>query len=132
MSFFKDLLENVLPVAYADEGDDTQDEVANSEAPEAEKEDAADEDEDDDDDEDEDDEEESQDPLEKLSEECKNTAACKPFDHHFEECVERVKKEMEEPDYAHKHYKEDCVEEFFHLQHCINDCVAPRLFSKLK
>lgn len=72
------------------------------------------------------------DSLDTLTEECRNTAACKPFIHHFDHCVERVTAEMEEEDYAHKHYKEDCVEEFFHLQHCINDCVAPRLFHKLK
>lgn len=86
----------------------------------------------DDEDEDDEDEEENEDPLDKLKEECAKTAACKPFDHHFHECIERVTKEQEEPDYEHKHYKEDCVEEFFHLQHCINDCVAPRIFNKLK
>lgn len=94
-------------------------------------EDAGDED-DEDDEEDEDDEDELTDPLETLREECQNTTACKPFVHHFDECVERVTKEMEEEDYEHKAYKEDCVEEYFHLQHCINDCVAPKLFYKLK
>ncbi|WLF78282.1 ubiquinol--cytochrome-c reductase subunit 6 [Lodderomyces elongisporus] len=148
MSFLKDLLDNIIPTAYADEkGDETQNEVADEEAPEAQEEDAPeetpeeetvddgddeDEDDDDEDDEDDEDEEELVDPQVKLNEECAKTIACKPFEHHFHECIERVTKEMEEPDYAHKHYKEDCVEEFFHLQHCVNDCVAPKLFNKLK
>lgn len=67
-----------------------------------------------------------------MTEECAATPACKPYNHHFHECVERVTAEMEEEGYAEKDYKEDCIEEFFHLQHCINDCVAPRLFHKLK
>lgn len=90
------------------------------------------EDEDEDEDEDDDDEEEEKDPLDVMREECEKSAPCHEPLHHFHECVERVTKEMEEEDYAHKHYKEDCVEEFFHLQHCINDCVAPKLFYKLK
>lgn len=91
-----------------------------------------DEDEDEDEDDEDEDEEETVDPLETLREECTNTETCKPHLHHFEECIERVTKEQEEEDYEHKPYKEDCVEEFFHLQHCVNDCVAPRLFNKLK
>ena len=78
------------------------------------------------------DEEEIADPLDTLREECTNTETCKPHLHHFEECIERVTKEQQEEGYEHKLYKEDCVEEFFHLQHCVNDCVAPRLFNKLK
>lgn len=136
----------LLTLLTIQKGDETQNEVADEEAPEAQEEDAPeetpeeetvddgdDEDEDDDeDDEDDEDEEELVDPQVKLNEECAKTIACKPFEHHFHECIERVTKEMEEPDYAHKHYKEDCVEEFFHLQHCVNDCVAPKLFNKLK
>lgn len=91
-----------------------------------------DEDEDEDEDDEDEDEEETVDPLDTLREECTNTETCKPHLHHFEECIERVTKEQEEEDYEHKPYKEDCVEEFFHLQHCVNDCVAPRLFNKLK
>ncbi|QBM85409.1 Ubiquinol-cytochrome C reductase hinge protein [Metschnikowia aff. pulcherrima] len=67
-----------------------------------------------------------------MREECEKSESCHGYVHHFQECVERVQKEQEEEDYAHKAYKEDCVEEFFHLQHCINDCVAPKLFYKLK
>ncbi|CAI5758657.1 unnamed protein product [Candida verbasci] len=141
MSFFRDLLESVIPTAYADEPVEDEEAPVETpeEAPEVEveeetveepEEDGDDEDEEDEEDEDED--EESEDPLDSLREECTKTIACKPFDHHFHECIERVTKEMEEPDYEHKHYKEDCVEEYFHLQHCVNDCVAPRLFNKLK
>jgi ubiquinol-cytochrome c reductase subunit 6 len=39
---------------------------------------------------------------------------------------------MEQEDYEQKEYKEDCVEEFFHVKHCIDAHVAPVLFSKLK
>ncbi|KAG5421470.1 QCR6 [Candida metapsilosis] len=139
MSFLRDIYESIVPTAYADEPEnETEDEIADDEAPVEEPEDAPEgeedeeEEEDDDDDDDDEDEEEAEDPLDKLKEECTNTTACKPFNHHFHECIERVTKEQEEPDYEHKHYKEDCVEEFFHLEHCINDCVAPRLFNKLK
>lgn len=106
----------------AEEGDD-------KESGDAEE---GDDDEDEDEDEEDEDEEETVDPLDTLREECTNTDTCKPHLHHFEECIERVTKEQEEEDYDHKPYKEDCVEEFFHLQHCVNDCVAPRLFNKLK
>jgi ubiquinol-cytochrome c reductase subunit 6 len=57
---------------------------------------------------------------------------CKEFQHHFDECVARVTAEMEQEDYDQKEYKEDCVEEFFHVKHCIDAHVAPVLFSKLK
>lgn len=67
-----------------------------------------------------------------MRDECSKTPTCTPYVHHFEECVERVHKEQNEEGYEEKPYKEDCVEEFFHLQHCINDCVAPKLFYKLK
>ena len=110
----------------AEEGDDKESGDAE------EGDDDEDEDEDEDEDDEDEDEEETVDPLETLREECTNTETCKPHLHHFEECIERVTKEQEEEDYEHKPYKEDCVEEFFHLQHCVNDCVAPRLFNKLK
>ncbi|CUM50339.1 unnamed protein product [Debaryomyces tyrocola] len=151
MSFLKDLIESAFPVAYAEEpaeeepveeeestqesegedkesGDDAE-EGDDKESGDAEE---GDDDEDEDEDEEDEDEEETVDPLDTLREECTNTDTCKPHLHHFEECIERVTKEQEEEDYDHKPYKEDCVEEFFHLQHCVNDCVAPRLFNKLK
>ncbi|CAG87158.2 DEHA2D11990p [Debaryomyces hansenii CBS767] len=157
MSFLKDLIESAFPVAYAEEpaeeepveeeesteesteesegedkesGDDTE-EADDKESGDAEEGDE-DEDEDEDDEDEDEDEEEIVDPLDTLREECTNTETCKPHLHHFEECIERVTKEQQEEGYEHKLYKEDCVEEFFHLQHCVNDCVAPRLFNKLK
>lgn len=94
--------------------------------------DAEEEEEDAEEEEEEEEEEELVDPLDGLREECGKAPACAHAAHHFQECVERVTKEMEEPDYHEKAYKEDCIEEFFHLEHCINDCVAPKLFYKLK
>ncbi|KAG4407638.1 hypothetical protein JTP64_003173 [Candida tropicalis] len=141
MSFFRELLESVIPTAHAEEDEEVVIQEVDEEEPEAAPEESVeeetveeedDEEDDDEDDEDDEDEEETVDPLDTLREECAKTAACKPFDHHFHECIERVTKEQEEEGYEHKHYKEDCVEEFFHLQHCVNDCVAPRLFNKLK
>lgn len=154
MSFFRDLIESTFPAVYAEEPEEEeqpQEEESGEEEPKEEEsseeepkeeeesseggddEDGDDEDEDDEDeDEDDEDEEEQPDPLDALREECVNSSACKSYNHHFQECVERVTKEMEEPDYDQKDYKEDCVEEFFHLQHCVNDCAAPRLFYKLR
>lgn len=48
------------------------------------------------------------------------------------ECAERVKLEQAQPGYAELDHKEDCVEEFFHLQHYLDSCASPRLFDKLK
>ncbi|EGW31571.1 uncharacterized protein SPAPADRAFT_62185 [Spathaspora passalidarum NRRL Y-27907] len=114
MSFLRDLIEAVVPSAHAEEPEEEVEESVEAEEEEEE------------------DEEELVDPLDTLREECEKTEVCKPFAHHFHECVERVTKEQEDEDYHKKDYKEDCVEEFFHLQHCVNDCVAPRLFHKLK
>ncbi|KAL1965061.1 hypothetical protein VTN77DRAFT_6121 [Rasamsonia byssochlamydoides] len=75
-------------------------------------------------------EEEAEDPKPKLEEECINSAQCAPVKHHFDECVERVTRQQEDPDY--KGPKEDCVEEFFHLQHCATQCAAPKLWKILK
>lgn len=115
----RELIDAWIPAAWADD---------------EEEEDVVEEVEEDEEDEDEDEEEEAEekDPMDVMREECANTTACKPFNHHFHECIERVTKELEEEGYAEKDYKEDCVEEFFHLQHCLNDCMAPNLFYKLK
>ncbi|KAL2000412.1 hypothetical protein VTN02DRAFT_3096 [Thermoascus thermophilus] len=75
-------------------------------------------------------EEEVEDIKPKLEEECANSSQCAPFKHHFDECVERVTRQQEDPDY--KGPKEDCVEEFFHLQHCATQCAAPKLWKALK
>lgn len=41
--------------------------------------------------------------------ECEHSAQCAPLKHHFEECAQRVRAQVENPD--HKGLKEDCVEE---------------------
>ncbi|EJF61420.1 hypothetical protein DICSQDRAFT_180702 [Dichomitus squalens LYAD-421 SS1] len=91
-------------------------------------------------------EEEPEDILPALQEECTESAKCAPLAQHFAHCEEKV--------HAGEGYKgEDCVEEFTggllllvsllilvtctslradHLMHCVNGCVAPKLFSKLK
>lgn len=70
-------------------------------------------------------EEEPEDPKPDIEEECTNTV-CTGAKHHFDECVARVTGATEE------HHKEDCVEEFFHLKHCVDTCTAPKLFAKLR
>lgn len=112
--------------------EDAAEEAPESDDPAEEGEEEEEDEDEDEDDEDDEDEEEATDPFDDLREECAKAPSCVPYVHHFDHCVERVQKEQEDPDYAHKAYKEDCVEEFFHLQHCINDCAAPRLFYKLK
>lgn len=104
-------------------------EVVTEEAAEEEEAEEEEEEEEEDDDED---EEESEDQFDALKKECAELPSIKPLVHHYHECVERVTKEQEEPDYEEKDYKEDCVEEFFHLQHALTDCAAPKLFTKLK
>ncbi|KAM0806222.1 ubiquinol-cytochrome C reductase hinge protein-domain-containing protein [Usnea florida] len=75
-------------------------------------------------------EKEAEDIKPKLEEECAKSAQCAPLKHHYQECAERVTAQHENPD--HKGPKEDCVEEFFHLQHCATQCAAPKLFRQLK
>ncbi|EXJ70773.1 ubiquinol-cytochrome c reductase subunit 6 [Cladophialophora psammophila CBS 110553] len=82
------------------------------------------------DEEEEEEEEEPVDPKPKLEEDCARSAQCVGYKHHFDECVERVTQQEEDPD--HKGPKENCVEEFFHLQHCATQCAAPKLFKQLK
>jgi len=43
--------------------------------------------------------------------ECKESKACAPFKHHFDECVERVTGADEGKPVDKKHPNEDCVEE---------------------
>ncbi|KAJ3716517.1 ubiquinol-cytochrome C reductase hinge protein-domain-containing protein [Lentinula raphanica] len=70
-------------------------------------------------------EEEPEDPHPAIREECKSSAKCAPLAQHFEHCNEKVQ--------AGEGFKgEDCVEEMIHMMHCVEDCAAPKLFSKLK
>lgn len=85
-----------------------------------------------DEEEDEEEEEEVGDQLDKLRSECKEAEEGKPLVHHYMECIERVQKAQEQPGYEEVAHKEDCVEEFFHLQHYLDECTGPRLFDYLK
>ena len=138
--YWEQLKITVVPVVAAAEDDDNeQHEEKAAEGEEKEEENGdedededEDEDDDDDDDEDEEEEEEVTDQLEDLREHFKNTEEGKALVHHYEECAERVKIQQQQPGYADLEHKEDCVEEFFHLQHYLDTTTAPRLFDKLK
>ncbi|KAG8915272.1 hypothetical protein FRC01_003720 [Tulasnella sp. 417] len=66
---------------------------------------------------------EPEDALPAIREECKASKNCVQFTKHFEHCEAKVNEG--------KGFKgEDCVEEF--MMHCVDACVAPKLFSKLK
>jgi len=60
-----------------------------------------------------------------IREECKEEAKCKPLTSHFLHCQEKV-----ESGHGFKH--EDCVEELFHMMHCVDNCAAPKIFAKLR
>lgn len=123
---WSDILQAVLPwsESYAEEPEkdeeketDAEDETKNESSvtePEAEGEEGEEEE-----------EEDLVDPQVVLEEECKNSKACSPAKHHYEECVERVTS-------GHGAKNEDCVEEFFHLIHCASTCAAPKLWKALK
>ncbi|GAA98505.1 uncharacterized protein L969DRAFT_88567 [Mixia osmundae IAM 14324] len=75
--------------------------------------------------EEEEEEEEPVDPADEIKEKCKSSSQCKAAKHHFEECQERVE--------AGKGFKgENCVEELFHLLHCVDECAAPKIFASMK
>ncbi|KIK04176.1 hypothetical protein K443DRAFT_431891 [Laccaria amethystina LaAM-08-1] len=66
-----------------------------------------------------------------IREECKESSKCASLAKHFEHCQEKV--------HAGQGFKhEDCVEELHfqlslvHMMHCVDDCAAPKLFSKLR
>ncbi|CAI4061146.1 hypothetical protein SKDZ_06G1000 [Saccharomyces kudriavzevii ZP591] len=146
--YWEQLKETVVPVVAAAENDDNEQHEKGEEEEEEEgeeegeeeeakdggdaEEEDEDEDEDDEDDDEDDDEEAVTDQLEDLREHFKNTEEGKPLVHHYEECAERVKTQQQQPGYEDLDHKEDCVEEFFHLQHYLDSATAPRLFDKLK
>ncbi|KAF3911739.1 hypothetical protein AA313_de0205349 [Arthrobotrys entomopaga] len=82
--------------------------------------------------EEEEEEDEPEDEMPKLQEECQNSKKCAPYKHHYDECAERVQKWEEADESDRQGAKESCVEEYFHLMHCTGDCVAPKLWAKLK
>lgn len=79
--------------------------------------------------EEEEEEEEAEDQKPAIVEECESTKACAPLKHHFDECQERVQNHS--GDDGDEHH-ENCVEEMFHLMHCVDSCMAPKLFAQLK
>ncbi|EEQ85672.2 ubiquinol-cytochrome c reductase subunit 6 [Blastomyces dermatitidis ER-3] len=119
VDMFTDLISS-LPFAEAQAEAPPAEEPTAADAPEEKEEEPEEEEE----------EEEVEDIKPKLEEECANSAKCAPAKHHFDECVERVTRNSEDPDFKGPH--EDCVEEFFHLQHCATKCAAPKLFRALK
>ncbi|KAF3177100.1 ubiquinol--cytochrome-c reductase subunit 6 [Orbilia oligospora] len=82
--------------------------------------------------EEEEEEEEPEDILPQLQEECQNSKKCAPYKHHYDECAERVQKWDDAEEGEREGKRESCVEEYFHLMHCTGDCVAPKLWAKLK
>jgi len=53
-----------------------------------------------------------------IRESCES-GPCSKVKHHFDECEKRVS--------SGKGFKgEDCVEELFHMLHCVDNCVRPR------
>ncbi|EJD04743.1 Non-heme protein of cytochrome bc1 complex [Fomitiporia mediterranea MF3/22] len=118
---FSTFWSSLVPTARCDEPEQKEEaekpeaEAENAEAEETSgKEEASEEDE----------EEEPEDPMVTLREECKESGACVKFSQHFEHCREKVE--------AGQGFKgEDCVEEMFHMMHCVDNCVAPKLFAKL-
>ncbi|CDU24482.1 related to QCR6-ubiquinol--cytochrome-c reductase 17K protein [Sporisorium scitamineum] len=109
-SFFSSL----LPVAHAEE--ESSDDAEESEEKESDGESEEEEEEED--------EDEPEDPAPAIYEECEKSKACAPLKHHFDECTKRVEE-------GKGFEGENCIEEFFHLAHCAQECTAPKLFSKL-
>lgn len=70
-------------------------------------------------------EEEPEDIHPQLREEAQESAKCKAATQHFLHCQEKVQSGK-----GFKH--EDCVEEMFHMMHCTDNEVAPKLFAKLR
>jgi len=114
-------LSSFLPVAHADAPAEKEEEPKEEEAPESESESESEEKEEPAEEE----EEEPEDILPGLREECEQSAKCAPATKHFQHCEEKVNAGQ-----GYKH--EDCVEEFYHMMHCVDGCVAPKLFAKLK
>jgi len=73
----------------------------------------------------EEDEVEPEDLTPAIREACQNSKSCVPLTKHFEHCAEKVNA-------GHGFKGEDCVEELFHMMHCVDNCAAPKLFVRLK
>ncbi|ODN74717.1 hypothetical protein, variant [Cryptococcus amylolentus CBS 6039] len=108
--FFGSLVNYFVPTAHADDSEEEE------EAPAAEEEPAEEEEE-------EEEEEEPEDIAPAIREECAEKQ-CGEHVHHFKHCTEKVEAGEGFPG-------EDCVEEFFHVLHCVDGCAAPKIFKKL-
>ncbi|KAF9030361.1 Non-heme 11 kDa protein of cytochrome bc1 complex [Hymenopellis radicata] len=106
-----DFFSSFLPTVHAEEEKAEEE----AEAPQEEaKEEAAEEE-----------EEEPEDIHPVIRDECRESSKCKESAKHFSHCTSKVE--------AGQGFKgEDCVEELFHMMHCVEDCAAPKLFAKLK
>ncbi|KAK9495150.1 ubiquinol-cytochrome C reductase hinge domain-containing protein [Lipomyces doorenjongii] len=133
-NFITEFFEAIVPAVKAEEPEE-DDESISEDGPATDEEaveDAESEEEEEVNEEDEEEEEEPEDIMPKIQAKCANSSLCHEYKHHFDDCVERVTKASEEPGYEDLDYKEDCIEEFFHLSHCVNECAAPTLFRALK
>jgi len=75
--------------------------------------------------EEEEEDDEPEDIMPAIREECANSGKCVQFTKHFDHCQEKVE--------AGEGFKgEDCVEEMFHMMHCVDACSGPKLFAKLR
>jgi len=60
-----------------------------------------------------------------IREDCKASAKCAALTKHFEHCQEKV--------LSGQGFKgEDCVEELFHMMHCVDAAAAPKVFAQLR
>ncbi|KAK9329722.1 ubiquinol-cytochrome C reductase hinge domain-containing protein [Lipomyces starkeyi] len=136
-NFITEFFEAIVPAVKAEEPEE-DDESFSEDGPAADEEaveDTESENEVEEEEEENDEEEEEEEPediMPKIQTKCANSSLCHEYKHHFDDCVERVTKASEEPGYEDLDDKEDCVEEFFHLSHCVNECTAPTLFRALK
>ncbi|KAG5436840.1 hypothetical protein PCANB_001662 [Pneumocystis canis] len=72
-----------------------------------------------------------EDIMPQIQEECSNTKKCAQLKHHYDECQERITSFIKKTE-GQKVNNENCVEEMFHLMHCIGNCSANKIFSELK
>ncbi|KAK8843407.1 hypothetical protein IAR55_007064 [Kwoniella newhampshirensis] len=111
-SFFSSLVSYFVPTAHAEAPEESTEEDSgddSGEKPEEEEE--------------EEEEEEPEDPAPAIREACEQ-GPCAEHLHHFQSCSTKVEEGKGFPG-------EDCVEEFFHLLHCVDPCAAPKVFKKL-
>ncbi|WWD21074.1 hypothetical protein CI109_105555 [Kwoniella shandongensis] len=107
-SFFSSFVSYFVPTAHA-EAPAPEESEEEEEKPEEEEE--------------EEEEEEPEDVAPAIREACEQ-GPCAEHLHHLQHCQTKV-------DGGNGFPGEDCVEEFFHLLHCVDPCAAPKIFKKL-